>query len=261
MTTQEVQEDGGIEEVSGPQEFTLFQRLPVELRVKIWKMAMEEPRLVHLYARRCGLYDRLVWGDGASTLRRGVPRGSGLKIKNGRYEYQQVPPFFFVNNEARHEALRHYTIRFKVDQMGRGQSSTARLIMSPDDILVSWHHIKMYWDEEDKFKLEFGPQARLVRNIMVHPWSASDFWRDNVWTFHWKEAFNVAEHIIRRLGNEASLEKMFLLSRHGDGPLIYGGRYPGTYYNDSWFEYRKFWLERMAAGQCWRFHKMIAAET
>lgn len=119
--------------------FTLFQRLPTELRFMIWEfaMAMEKPRLVHLHARRCGIR--------RGHRRRGCPRGYGLRLNIYGDRYEQVPTYFFVNYECRLLALKHYSIRFSVTEKYRVNvlapftQRATNIIMSPADILVSWH--------------------------------------------------------------------------------------------------------------------------
>lgn len=117
--------------------FTLFPRLPGEARIMIWKFAMEEPRLVHLRVEGCGI---------KRARRRGCPRGGGPYLTIDGERYEQVPPFFFVSREARFYALTIYTIRFSVAEQYRDPENQVapyhfdtNLIMSPNDILVSWH--------------------------------------------------------------------------------------------------------------------------
>ncbi|KAI8629141.1 hypothetical protein F5Y19DRAFT_434132 [Xylariaceae sp. FL1651] len=64
-----------------PSDFPQFGRLPPEMRIAIWKLAMEEPRIIHI----------------SPFLLEPTPR----KIKMNGLEYEQVPEFFFVSRECR----------------------------------------------------------------------------------------------------------------------------------------------------------------
>lgn len=119
--------------------FPRFDDLAGEIRIMIWRMAMEEPRLVHLRAAGCGI---------GRFRRHGIPEHGGryyhLRICGEKFE--QIPVYFFVNHECRYYALEFYTIRFSVVERFRPPPSQAipivskrtNLIMSPNDILVSW---------------------------------------------------------------------------------------------------------------------------
>lgn len=108
--------------------FSLFPKLPPELRLEVWKMSMT-PRLVVVEPKS-------PWYNGPSKF--------GKKI---------LPSHFSINSEAREYALRHYSLRFTVtvivDLTGRhnwychnfrGIRYHANAIMSPDDTLglIGW---------------------------------------------------------------------------------------------------------------------------
>ncbi|KAI0865533.1 hypothetical protein F4860DRAFT_510073 [Xylaria cubensis] len=190
--------------------FHFFPRLPPELRCMIWEfaMAMEKPRLVHLHARGCGL---------RGHKRRGCPRGYGLRLNIHGAQYEQVPHYFFVSHECRFLALKHYSIRFLVAQEAPDEASdqvdrrVTNIIMSPDDILVSWHTKDLLFSAG--FNIRFGPQASLVRNLMVNPWRKS----------YNNEAFKMVSKFVGKLRNFMAIEKVYLLRNRGRGPLKYGG--------------------------------------
>ncbi|KAI1279697.1 hypothetical protein F5Y07DRAFT_405927 [Xylaria sp. FL0933] len=193
------------------EQFTLFPKLPTELRLIIWEFAMQEPRLVHLRT------------DGYHPYRRGCPRTGAPELKIYGTQYEQVPAYFFINRECRHLALKHYSIRFSFTPYHRsswpnkeGERPLVRstnLIMSPIDILVSWYAYRRpkVRDEIDQIDLKFGPQASLVRNLMVCPWAhelrVSDMWL----------IFTMSE----KLGNVDALEKVFISGVEPHGNLIY----------------------------------------
>ncbi|KAG6358316.1 hypothetical protein INS49_014200 [Diaporthe citri] len=108
-------------------EFTLFQKLPCELRLMIWEASMT-PRFVPI--------ERWPKGKKSGTL--------------------VFPALLSVNKESRYRALPHYTLRFSItvtaDQMGMhrwgGPNHTvdtyhAHVLMSPDDTLcfMGWEDL------------------------------------------------------------------------------------------------------------------------
>ncbi|KAI0449301.1 hypothetical protein F5B21DRAFT_509322 [Xylaria acuta] len=203
--------------------FTLFPLLPPEIRFMIWEfaMAMEKPRLVHLHARGCGI---------RGTKRRGCPRSYGLRLNIYGVGYEQVPTYFFVNYECRLLALKHYSIRFSVSQefsaeryfdqfpfpLVKVDRRATSIVMSPDDILVSWHTHDLPWDDRACFNIQFGPDASLVRNLMVSPWGrgAGDYAG---------RAFAVVSRLVDKLGNKDAIEKVYFLRNPGQGTLKHGG--------------------------------------
>ncbi|KAI3323778.1 hypothetical protein HD806DRAFT_543950 [Xylariaceae sp. AK1471] len=219
-------DDGGLKE------FTLFPRLPYKLRKKIWGFSMnEQPRLVHLKARGIGIN----W-----HMRYGCPRGfqPGRRIKINNVEFEQVPRYLFVNRECRQLALEHYTILFRVCQTYREslesppQVRTCHLIMSPNDILASWYQENWYhWPprykgypdyEEGRFNIEFGPQARLIRNILVRPFDFFNRYYGQDDHDEYLVPVILACNLIEKLQNEAALEKIFVLDRYDrSSPLRY----------------------------------------
>ncbi|KAI0439180.1 hypothetical protein F4803DRAFT_55006 [Xylaria telfairii] len=196
-----------------PKVFTLFQRLPTELRFMVYEfaMAIEKPRLVHLHARGCGIR--------RGHRRRGCPRGYGLRLKIYDAQYEQVPAYFFVNYECRFLALKHYSIRFSVSQQYRAEvlapydQRTTNIIMSPNDILVSWHTEELLCHELDKFNIRFGPGASLVRNIIVCPWK----------TTYNTMTLEMAGNLFSKLNNANAIEKVYLLRKRVGGLLKFGG--------------------------------------
>ncbi|KAI0426502.1 hypothetical protein F5Y09DRAFT_351140 [Xylaria sp. FL1042] len=89
--------------------------------------------------------------------------------------------------------------------------------MSPFDILVSWYTPELLTSRgaNSRFKLEFGPQARLVRNLIVWPWLRN---LCNV-----VRNIGLLFHIVAKLGNVDALEKIFIPSIPPRGDLEYRG--------------------------------------
>ncbi|KAI1351843.1 hypothetical protein F5Y01DRAFT_324745 [Xylaria sp. FL0043] len=204
------------------EQFTLFPKLPTELRLIIWDFAMQEPRLVHIRAEECvKRYEEY------RRYRHGCPRTAAPKFKIYGCQYEQVPTYFFINRECRYLALKHYSIRFsftpyhlsrwpnKEGERPLVRSKGTNFIMSPDDILVSWYAFERpkVRGERDQIDLKFGPQASLVRNLMVCPW-AHELRQCDMWS-----VFAMSE----KLGNVDALEKVFIPGVEPHGNLEYQG--------------------------------------
>lgn len=118
--------------------FSVFQRLPCELRLMVWEAAMA-PRLVAVIPRPC-------------------PKDHDLARDRKNREIsllRGIPALLAVNQEARHVALRHYTWRFTIDiTISTGfpwspldaEHRRARVVMSPDDTLGLFR-CKQSWRE------------------------------------------------------------------------------------------------------------------
>ncbi|TRX89531.1 hypothetical protein FHL15_009575 [Xylaria flabelliformis] len=94
----------------GATSFTKFRELPPELRIKIWEFAMPDARTIIVkspYTRQKRLPASL---DG--VLPQVQDEGEAWQSPT------QVPALLHVNAEARHEALKHYSLSFGV---GKGQ--------------------------------------------------------------------------------------------------------------------------------------------
>ncbi|KAJ8122982.1 hypothetical protein ONZ43_g958 [Nemania bipapillata] len=196
--------------------FTLFPHLPTELRLMIWEAAAEQPRFVHMPARGCGI---------TSARRRGIPNGSGPRFRIDGVLYEQVPVLFFVSYEAAWVAVRQYTLRFSVSYQYRHQTEdsfrteTTNLIMGRNDILVSWHTEELWLNDQCEFHIQFGPQASLVRNIMVRPWRTFPVWRTRSYD---RRLFYMVGQLMDALGNQHALENIFLLRNRGIAPIMVG---------------------------------------
>lgn len=139
-------------------EFTLFQKLPCELRLMIWEASMT-PRLVPVVPK-----------SRRSTGRFRFPRGKKI-----------LPALFSVNKESRYCALRHYTLRFTialtVDQTGlhkwdcpnfKGTTHRAHVLMSPDDTLglIGWE--SLYLGHKMRFRVEKGNETSPWENYPIN---------------------------------------------------------------------------------------------
>ncbi|KAI0169577.1 hypothetical protein GGR52DRAFT_573641 [Hypoxylon sp. FL1284] len=92
--------------VEGPTTFTSFNKLPPELRIKIWQYAMPDARTVAVKS--------------PYTKQNSAPRSLEEAIsetcdqEETWYSTTQIPPLLHVNAEARHEALKHYKLSLGV---------------------------------------------------------------------------------------------------------------------------------------------------
>ncbi|KAI0525437.1 hypothetical protein F5B22DRAFT_341316 [Xylaria bambusicola] len=85
--------------------FAQFPDLPAELRIKIWQFAIPETRAVVIkspYSRRTS----------PTSLDKVLPQG--LDASETWYSTTTVPALLHVNAEARHEALKHYSLSLGV---------------------------------------------------------------------------------------------------------------------------------------------------
>ncbi|KAI3331667.1 hypothetical protein HD806DRAFT_478002, partial [Xylariaceae sp. AK1471] len=111
--------------------FPRFADLPVELRLIVWEMAMEEPRIIHISDHPLEPMPRRLTIDGVL--------------------FNQVPEFFFVNQECRQVALKQYTAvaaRFKTyrfpnfivrQNLAEKDAREMYQIYKYDVLEVNWH--------------------------------------------------------------------------------------------------------------------------
>ena len=110
--------------------FNLFPDLPTELRLRIWKCALEQPRAVIISPRL--LEDRRKAGLAA------YPRWRCPVTKR---RWEQVSVLFFVNHEARSVALNYNRYSFFSVAMKDQQSWLSlyplRFAITPNDFVVA----------------------------------------------------------------------------------------------------------------------------
>ncbi|KAI1179545.1 hypothetical protein F4777DRAFT_600373 [Nemania sp. FL0916] len=191
-----------------------FHKLPPELRVMVWKHAIDRPRLIHLTAKACPI---------SKHKRRGCIKNSGFKLTIDGTLYEQVSPLFFVNRESRGEAERGYTIRFSVSEQVRMDGShdilinNTDLIMSPNDILGSWYdgeHISAQGLGGPSYRhsITFGPQASQISSVLVRPWI---LFPPRQYTTYDRLMIDMTQNLIHKLGNQDALRKIYMVRRRG----------------------------------------------
>lgn len=83
--------------------FTLFSKLPRELRIKIWQFAAREPRIVEV----CQL-------QRAQHISQGIGDDDDFELTYSKAFYSPgtIPAILHINRESRLIALEHYTLSF-----------------------------------------------------------------------------------------------------------------------------------------------------
>lgn len=110
-------------------EFTCFQRLPAEVRCRIWKMTFPPPRPVCL--------DRLYPRASMPTKTMGYLHREQYRLARElqKDNHSPMPITLRVNSESRDEALRHYLVLFRNPTQLKGASTLTvalpRHIMKP----------------------------------------------------------------------------------------------------------------------------------
>jgi hypothetical protein len=107
-----------------PRTFSLFPKLPVELRIKIWGYACSVTRNVDIWARSL---------DNQLQLRYFYERPF--------YFYSSLPPpsVLHVNSESRSESLKYYDLDFGTNLTIRNRNSTPFTISSPSRVYFNWN--------------------------------------------------------------------------------------------------------------------------
>jgi hypothetical protein len=160
-------------------QFTLFPKLPIELRIKIWKMACLVPRVIDLR-----------WCD--------VDEYSGRIFSSSETHYPgeirshcSPPSLLYVSSEARCSALQHYTIGFGTSNKCKFGTSTIEDAIPThvwvnrgcDDICVLKHfdengclgssHIRSlaekvsYWKQAGSSALIFRAAAEVCITMLI----------------------------------------------------------------------------------------------
>lgn len=111
--------------------FNLFPSLPTELRLQIWRHALEQPRAITISSKL--LEDR---------LNAGLPSYPCWRCPVTGQRYEQVSALFFVNHEARFVALNYNQYNFFSVAMRDPQATMSslyplRFATTPNDFVVA----------------------------------------------------------------------------------------------------------------------------
>lgn len=109
-------------DMEDPPQFHLFPALPMELRLKIWAMALSNPRTVHLSCKKSE------WHKRTPEVGRKIESFSSIP---------GVPALLHVNRESRHEALNYYTSCFITPRSELYINFAHDIVRFPDNMLVS----------------------------------------------------------------------------------------------------------------------------
>jgi hypothetical protein len=110
-----------------PRNFSLFPKLPIEVRLKIWGHASSVTRNVDVWAASLGI-----------ELKR------SLKHKQPIYFYSSLPPpaVLHVNSESRSEGLKHYALDFDTALMTTAYAADFTISI-PGMIYFNWNHDRL----------------------------------------------------------------------------------------------------------------------
>lgn len=162
--------------------FFLFSALPTELRLRIWRVALERNRIIRVFvASHLDIEADSAGDDDAEVecrsqtsampphLIRSIPRiyGSEIHYTVVADGYDLVHSLLSVNTEARHVALRFYRMRMPCifggnDSKKWVDSLCAAAIPPPGK---SWSHGTLYMNPEFDFLLRLGSDETYGRNL------------------------------------------------------------------------------------------------
>jgi hypothetical protein len=120
------------------QVFTLFPKLPPELRNKIWNehCTQSEPRIIDL------------WGTKNSTME---------KMRYGTHS--KAPPILHTSNESRYIGLKYYKLLFEGEIQGEGVEGVGN---------PKKPHIYVNWEHDILFPVPFRPPPYVVPELKRH---------------------------------------------------------------------------------------------
>ncbi|KAJ8122177.1 hypothetical protein O1611_g9906 [Lasiodiplodia mahajangana] len=148
---------------SPPTSFPQFSKLPTELRIIIWELAMEEGRIIPLFHCPPGYIQRRL------TI-------SGMR-------FGDVPLFFFVNSECREVAAKRYIkTRIIVKAVIMGFSMLeAHLLLADDDKLV-FYFTPFGTSKKAPAPQLVAPEIYTFFDIELMYWMRD--WADSLWMPH-----------------------------------------------------------------------------
>ncbi|KAH8751007.1 hypothetical protein BGZ57DRAFT_967065 [Hyaloscypha finlandica] len=150
-------EDRDTEDVE--RQFTVFPKLPIELRLKIWKHALPEPRLVILSHHSVRDYDDEPDSDEFNLI--SLKTGMRITCENVSIAMRQV------NSEARAVVLDNYSPRFKDIRGGPVFFNNERDVLCLDE-LQGLHSTSSLWDQLDKnIARSFQQTLGLIQNVVL----------------------------------------------------------------------------------------------
>ncbi|KAI1254286.1 hypothetical protein MGN70_004683 [Eutypa lata] len=139
-------EAGAVQQMDSARRFPQFSLLPVELRMKIWKDAIETPRIIHIGSRdKVDTSTCVVFNDNLCV---------------------QVVEMFLVNAESRAAAFEYPFIHFSV-LPDPDDSDEFHFLVTPNDIVSMGAVCPMRWYAGNTVFSCRG-DAHLVRNMMIN---------------------------------------------------------------------------------------------
>lgn len=172
-------------------EFPKFSLLPIELRIQIWKEAIETPRIIHV-----GSCDKV---DTSTCV-----------VFNGN-RCVQVVETFFVNRESRGISFEYPFIHFSI-LSDPDDFDEVHFLVTPNDIVSMGTVCPLRW-YSGNMVFSCRGDAHLVRNIMIN-WCTKQLEFD-LQLLSVSEGLSsilqMARHCIQAFGNRASLRDIYCL--------------------------------------------------
>jgi hypothetical protein len=143
----------------GERQFTVFPKLPIELRLKIWKHALPEPRLVTLSHYSVRDYDDEPDSDEFNLI--SLKTGMRITCENVSIAMWQI------NSEARAVVLNNYSPQFEDIRGGLVFFNNERDVLCVEQ-LNGLHSTTGLWDELDKeIAQSFQQSLGLIQNVVL----------------------------------------------------------------------------------------------
>lgn len=109
--------------------FHFFSKLPIELRLHIWALAMTEPMEATI---TCTRWRRVFLPNGS----RGWHKSSLPRRFREYVAWAMLPPLLLVNHESHAAASKHYLRSFRGSKVGGGILSARPIILTIDDSIL-----------------------------------------------------------------------------------------------------------------------------
>ncbi|RYO92575.1 hypothetical protein DL766_008731 [Monosporascus sp. MC13-8B] len=172
--------------------FPKFHLLDEDIRKKIWRAAIEIPRIVDVEEGDDGASS----GDGAST---------SVCVEYRGHRCVQVSPVFLVNRESRAIAFQYPFIQFRINLDPGFAEDTNFLVTKHDIVSLGAMHPSHLGTQSDIFTC--GGSAQLVQNLMMNwePGKLLDFDAPSLSVF----ALQSAGNCIRQFRNRSHLQKIY----------------------------------------------------
>ncbi|KAI1108547.1 hypothetical protein F5Y14DRAFT_435830 [Nemania sp. NC0429] len=191
-------------DITRPAKFTLFNRLPPELRVMIWEEFIRFPRIIPIYP--CLVKPR-----------------PDLRLKIGIVTRELVPALLLVNRESRRVAMKSIVLFSYINDDMPKYVHAHHFAISRHDIVLYPNSFKWVSRWRGRLEGDSSKIANIMISVIPEDLAPVDSWCMDSHRRHrtWCGIFSAADHIIGRLGNMKSLQRfycLFLSSRDWSAP-------------------------------------------